>query len=165
MNAISAFPRLPQFDMRRFALLVGTLILSGCLNLNVDSPEDNPSDPRTETFDASLHVDLSTMQQTAGGVYYKDLKVGTGDTLKAQQSIVVNYAGFVKSGARFGGGTGTLLPLPQTILGFQDGVKGMIVGGERQLVIPSALGYGSSPNAPVPPNSTLIFDVVLVSIP
>lgn len=156
---------MPQLAMRRFALLLGTLLLSACLNLNVDSPEEHPSDPTTETFDPALQVDLSTMQRTAGGVYYKDLKVGTGDTLTTQQTIIVNYSAFVTNGARFGQGTGTSLFLPQTILGFQDGVKGMREGGERQLVIPSALGYGASPNAPVPPNSTLIFDVVLVSIP
>lgn len=151
--------------MRSFALLLGTLMLSACLNLNVDTPEDHPSDPTTETFDSSLQVDLSQMQRTAGGVYYKDLKAGTGATLSTQQVIIADFAGFVPNGARFAQGSGAQITLANTIVGFQDGTRGMREGGERQLVIPSALGYGSSPNAPVPPNSTLIFDVVLLSIP
>jgi len=151
--------------MRRFALLLATLTASACLNLNVDSPLNVPTDPATETFDPSLQVDLSQMQRTAGGVYYKDLRPGTGATLGTQPVVVVNFAGFVKSGARFSQGNNAQLVLANTILGFQDGTRGMQEGGERQLVIPSALGYGSSPNAPVPPNSTLIFDVVLVAIP
>jgi FKBP-type peptidyl-prolyl cis-trans isomerase len=151
--------------MRHFGLLLGTFVLSACLNLNVDAPVERPSDPTTETFAASLQVDLSSMQRTAGGVYYKDLKTGTGATLTTQPTIIVNYAAFVTNGTRFGQGNGTALTLSQTIIGLQDGLKGMREGGERQLVIPSALGYGSSPNAPVPANSTLIFDVVLVSIP
>ncbi|HZT35445.1 MAG TPA: FKBP-type peptidyl-prolyl cis-trans isomerase, partial [Nitrososphaera sp.] len=60
------------------------------------------------------------------------------------------------------------------IAGFQIGVNGMKVGGERLMAIPAALGYGSTavhanpqdPNSPVviPPNSTIIFDVKLVSV-
>jgi FKBP-type peptidyl-prolyl cis-trans isomerase FkpA len=44
-------------------------------------------------------------------------------------------------------------------------MSGMREGGERLIVVPSALGYGATPGAPVPPNSTLVFDVILNSLP
>ena len=50
--------------------------------------------------------------------------------------------------------------------GFRDGVVGMQPGGERILVIPSALGFGPRTDVPgVPPNSTLVYDVILSLIP
>jgi peptidylprolyl isomerase len=155
--------------MRRILALAGALSLSACLNLNVDSPaavENNPSDPATETFASSLHIDLSTMQKTASGVYYKDVTVGDGDSLSAQNNVTVSYLIFLKNAALITQQLNLTESLTAEPQGFRDGVAGMRVGGERILVVPSALGFGPRTDLPgIPPNSTLVYDVILGFIP
>lgn len=149
--------------------LFGALALSGCLNLNVDGPAavtDNPSDPATETFASSLNIDLSTMHKTASGVYYKDATVGTGDSLSTQGSVTVSYLIFLKNAVLVTQQLNLTESLTSETQGFQDGVAGMRVGGERILVVPSALGFGPRTDVPgVPPNSTLVYDVILGFLP
>ena len=154
--------------MRRFLPLVGALSLTACLNLNVDSPTaaDKPSDPATETFASSLHINIATMQKTASGVFYRDTTVGTGEELTAQTRVVASYLVLLKTGAPVGQVVNQTVDLTIQPAGFRDGVVGMRVGGERILVVPSALGYGPRTDLPgIPPNSTLVFDVKLNLIP
>jgi FKBP-type peptidyl-prolyl cis-trans isomerase len=153
--------------MKKLLLLLGCVSLAGCLGST--EPPDNPSDPTTETFATGLGVDLSQMQKISVGgqfVWYKDLSVGTGVQLTSPaSSVIITYAGFLKNGAIFNQGQSVAIPLSGSLVGFQQGMIGMKEGGERLIVIPSALGYGNSPFSPVPPNSTLVFDVRLESIP
>lgn len=156
--------------MRRILALAGALSLSACLNLNVDSPNTpgagNPSDPATETFASSLNINIATMQKTPSGVYYKDSKVGTGDSLSTQPNVVLSYLVFLKTGALVTQQIDITETLAAELPGVRDGVAGMKVGGERILVIPSALAFGARTDvAGVPPNSTLVYDVILSLIP
>ena len=51
------------------------------------------------------------------------------------------------------------------IQGWNQGVAGMKVGGQRRLIIPPSLAYGStSPGAGIPPNATLVFDITLSGV-
>ena len=153
--------------MRRPILAICSLLLAAC-NLDVAQPEDHPSDPATEAFATSLNIDVKTMQKTALGVYYKDVKVGTGAALTSRRPVLVDYIAFLRNGAQIDQGLGTLidLTLGNSITGFGDGMLGMNVGGERVLVIPSLLAYGNRNDIPeIPPNSTLVFDVKLNTIP
>jgi FKBP-type peptidyl-prolyl cis-trans isomerase len=151
--------------VRRLLLLLTAVCLSGC-NLDVAQPANDPSDPATETFSPSLGIDLSTMTKTADGVYYKDLIVGAGTSLSGLPYIEFTFAGFVKSGASFAAGQeDTPVLLGSEIPGLQEGMQGMRIGGQRLIVIPSALGFGAINNGSVPANSTLIFEIQLDDIP
>ena len=111
------------------------------------------------------------------GLQYVDITVGCGATAKSGDTVTVTYTGWVQStGKMFDssllhGGT-FKIPSPldspatqaQVIQGWNIGLDGMKVGGTRRLIIPPSLGYGSTPMGTIPPNSTLIFDITLVSI-
>jgi FKBP-type peptidyl-prolyl cis-trans isomerase len=127
-----------------------------------------PSDPATETFAASLGVDLSKMTRTPDGVYYRDLNVGTGDAVTHDTTVTVTYSGYLTDGTLFDSGTSVQFQTSSVVPGFSEGLKaggGMKVHGVRQIVIPSALGYGQNGSPPsIPRQSTLIFKITLVSI-
>jgi FKBP-type peptidyl-prolyl cis-trans isomerase FkpA len=101
----------------------------------------------------------------------KDLRVGSGAKAVVGKNIVVNYVGRLANGIRFdtscnrnesfefGLGQG------QVILGWDQGIVGMKVGGIRRLIIPANLGYGTAgAGGVIPPNATLIFDVELMAV-
>ncbi len=102
----------------------------------------------------------------------KDLITGTGKTATNGSTITVNYVGVLyKTGKQFDAswsrGQPFTIPLSagQVIPGWVQGIQGMKVGGRRELIIPPSLGYGAKgAGASIPPNSTLIFVVDLLSV-
>jgi FKBP-type peptidyl-prolyl cis-trans isomerase len=108
--------------------------------------------------------------KTASGLEYWDLKVGTGPEAHTGQNVKVQYTGWLTTGKKFdssvgGPPFGFKIGAGEVIKGWDEGVAGMKVGGKRQLRIPPDLAYGAKgyPGV-IPPNSTLIFDVRLVSV-
>jgi len=99
-----------------------------------------------------------------------DVIVGEGDAVQAGATVTAHYVGYgAATGQMFDSswvrGEPATFPLPNVILGWQEGLVGMQAGGRRLLVIPAEQGYGNNP----PPGSgieageTLIFVVDLVS--
>lgn len=123
------------------------------------------------TFAPALGIDLAKMTQTPSGLYYEDVTVGTGAVARAGEQVTVHYTGWLPNGAKFDSSVDRAKPLVfglgagRVIAGWDEGVAGMKVGGTRKLVIPPALGYGAQGVGPIPPNSTLVFTVQLVSVP
>ena len=109
-----------------------------------------------------------------------DLRVGAGTEAVVGRLVTVNYTGWLYDpGAAGNNYKGTqfdsslaagrqpftfTLGAGQVIRGWDQGVVGLRVGGQRRLVIPPSLGYGSSANGPIPGNSTLIFDIELLAV-
>ena len=108
---------------------------------------------------------------TPSGLQYWDNVVGSGATAVPGSMVKVHYSGFLTSGVKFDSsrdrGEPFSFPLGagQVIKGWDEGVAGMKVGGQRQLRIPPNLGYGSAgAGGTIPPNATLIFDVELLDV-
>jgi FKBP-type peptidyl-prolyl cis-trans isomerase len=109
--------------------------------------------------------------KTADGLEYWDIRVGTGAVAQASQTVKVHYTGWFTNGKKFDSSVGkapfevTPLGNAPVIRGWNEGIVGMKVGGKRQLRIPPDLAYGADgyPGV-IPPNSTLIFDVQLLSV-
>ena len=108
--------------------------------------------------------------KTASGLQYWDLKKGTGAVAKAGQTVKVHYTGWLTDGKKFDSSVDRNEPFEfklgagMVIRGWDEGVAGMKVGGKRQLRIPPDLGYGAAGAGPIPPNSTLVFDVELLGV-
>jgi FKBP-type peptidyl-prolyl cis-trans isomerase len=121
------------------------------------------------TFASSLNVDLASSTQLPSGVYYRDLIAGTGTTLAVGQSVTVYYNGWLADGTPFDSLKPPNNPLPftigsgQLIPGFDLGVRGMKVGGRRQLLIPPSMAYGRNGYLGIPGNAVVIFTVDAVS--
>lgn len=108
---------------------------------------------------------------TPSGLQYDDIAEGTGAEAKSGQKVSVHYTGTLVDGKKFDSSRDRGKPFQftlgvgQVIKGWDEGVAGMKVGGQRKLTIPPELGYGSrGAGGVIPPNATLIFDVELIEI-
>ena len=106
------------------------------------------------------------------GLIVEELIVGDGDEAQNYNKVMVNYTGTLLDGSIFDsslkpGRTPFTFTLGagSVIKGWDQGVKGMRVGGKRKLTIPPDLGYGDNGAGNViPPGATLIFEVELLEI-
>ncbi len=100
----------------------------------------------------------------------KDVVVGTGAEATVGSLITVHYTGTLTNGQKFDSSVDRGQPFQfrlgegRVIAGWEQGFAGMKVGGKRTLIIPASLGYGVNQAGPIPPNSTLIFDVELLNV-
>ena len=149
------------------ALLVATVALAtGCSDNSTGTPEP-PKNPEDVTFAPELGVDLSQMTRTASGLYYEVITSGEGVATVAGDTIAVDYKGWLNTGTLFGEGLfGFVLGDGAVIPGFDEGTTGMKPGEVRELVLPSSLGYGTSPppGSGIPSQSVLVFDVELKGV-
>jgi len=103
------------------------------------------------------------------GLQYKIIKQGDGPKPTASDTVVTNYRGTLIDGTEFDSsykrGEPATFPVGQVIKGWTEALQLMPVGSKWQLYIPSDLAYGErSPGGEIGPNSTLIFDIELLSI-
>ena len=107
-----------------------------------------------------------------------DVRIGKGEDAVAGKTVNVHYTGWLfdktapnNKGEKFDSSRDRpghfTFPLGagRVIKGWDEGLQGMKVGGQRTLIIPSSMGYGSrGAGGVIPPNATLIFDVELMGV-
>lgn len=129
----------------------------------------NNSDP----IDYNIAMQNQTPSDSQVGVGIlgtTDIKVGSGAEAKAGKQVSVHYTGTLQDGTVFDSSKTRGTPFTftlgagQVIEGWDKGVAGMKVGGVRKLVIPPQMAYGPNQVGPIPPNSTLNFEVELLEV-
>ena len=147
-----------------------SLALAACATLIYALPA-TPSTAQT-----SITEENSKLDATRDALQKNDVKQGIGAEATPGKSVVVHYTGWLydtskpdSHGAKFDSSRDRNEPFSfvlgagRVIKGWDDGVAGMKVGGQRTLVIPPQLGYGArGAGGVIPPNATLIFDVELL---
>jgi FKBP-type peptidyl-prolyl cis-trans isomerase FkpA len=112
---------------------------------------------------------------TPSGLQFTDTTVGAGATAAPGHEVTVHYTGWLYSdgvkGGKFDSSRDRNDPFEfslgagMVIRGWDEGVAGMKVGGQRTLIIPPELGYGArGAGGVIPPNATLMFDVELLAV-
>jgi FKBP-type peptidyl-prolyl cis-trans isomerase FklB len=109
------------------------------------------------------------VKTTASGLQYKVLKEGSGPSPKETDTVVTNYKGTLLDGTEFDSSykrnEPATFPVNRVIKGWTEALQLMKPGAKYQLFIPAALAYGErGAGRDIGPNSTLIFEVELVSI-
>ncbi len=126
-------------------------------------PDDNPPDV------------TGTENLLESGLVYIDFAPGAGEVAQTGDSVAVNYTGWLQdTGERFDSSIsrdstyGVTIGAGGVIDGWDEGLPGLAEGGTRRLIIPAELAYGEAGRPggtpPIPPNATLIFDIILVDI-
>lgn len=125
---------------------------------------------RNTTFREKMIKTYPTAIQTESGLMYVEDKAGEGENAKNGNTVKVHYTGFFTNGKKFDSSLKKGVPLEfvlgqkRVIGGWDEGIALMNKGAKYTLIVPYWLAYGERgyPNI-IPPKSTLIFDVELVS--
>lgn len=107
-------------------------------------------------------------KKTASGLMYRIDKVGTGEAIKPEDMVKVHYTGKLADGTVFDSsvqrGQPAEFKLNQVIKGWTEGLQLVKKGGKIELLIPADLAYGKQGAGPIPPNSTLYFEVEVLDV-
>jgi FKBP-type peptidyl-prolyl cis-trans isomerase FkpA len=152
--------------------LVAAVLSAGCY----DSAQKSDSVSSTTTSGTTSAVPNTAdgaggkVHKLASGLQYEDIVVGSGKMAEPGMNVSVHYTGWLPDGLEFDSSKRSGQPLKfqlgsgRVIQGWEEGIKGMRIGGKRKLTIPPDMAYGASGSGPIPPNATLLFDVELVDV-
>jgi len=153
----------------RAAILVAA-VAAACAGANATLAQ-TPAAPTTQEGGSKLNAMPKELQKV-------DVKQGAGAEAVSGKPVLVHYTGWIydeskpdKKGAKFDSSLdrkvpfGFFLGAGKVIKGWDEGVVGMKVGGQRTLIIPPQMGYGDrGAGGVIPPGATLIFDVELIEV-
>ncbi len=146
------------------AIVVVVVILSiGILNTISRNTAQN-TNKAVETKKTNMEQALDA------GLIIKDVVVGEGEEAVDGMKVTTNYVGKLDDGTVFDSSIRRGVPFSftlgvgQVIKGWDLGIKGMKVGGKRELTIPADLAYGNRAIGAIPANSTLHFEVELLGV-
>jgi FKBP-type peptidyl-prolyl cis-trans isomerase FkpA len=159
----------PKKNSRILLIVIAVLVIIVGSVLFSRTHRDDPSSANAAPATTAAHQE---------GMKMTDVKEGTGAEAVTGKTVVVHYTGWLyddsapdHKGTKFDSSRdrGDPFDFPlgagHVIKGWDQGVAGMKVGGQRTLVIPPEMGYGArGAGGVIPPNATLVFDVELLDV-
>jgi FKBP-type peptidyl-prolyl cis-trans isomerase FkpA len=145
--------------MRFVYILIAVLVIVSC-NKDDEKKQYEIDDEIIREYLSANGIDAVEHES---GIYYVITKEGTGGHPNLNHTVVVQYKGFLLDGTVFDESTNSVqFLLADLITGWQIAINILKPGGEGQFFIPSELAYGNQQIGDIPPNSVLIFDIVLI---
>jgi FKBP-type peptidyl-prolyl cis-trans isomerase len=129
----------------------------------------NSGNAKSSTLDPANFGEYDKYKNEKNAMF-GEIQAGTGKVAESGKTIVVNYRGWLTNGKVFDEnissdkpfsfvlGSGSVIP------GWDQGIAGMKVGGERLIIVPPAVGYGAVGQGPIPGNAVIVFDVKLLDV-
>jgi FKBP-type peptidyl-prolyl cis-trans isomerase len=175
---------LNKFETTGIVLSVGLMVLALYL-FRIDSSNETLSSIKASEQSATVFVaeaedkraavanalvDASDVSGDLEKIIVDDVVIGSGETVKIGDTVSVHYIGTLQNGQQFDNSYLKGSPFKfkvgagRVIKGWDEGLVGMKIGGQRILVIPPALAYGKDGAGPIPGNATLVFAIELISI-
>lgn len=162
-------------NMRLPAAVLAIALLAGCNQYEAQKAASaagaNPSSSSTPAPAAAATPTGGKVHKLPSGLQYEDMVVGSGKMAEPGMNVSVHYTGWLTDGTKFDSSLDRnqafqfQLGAGMVIRGWDEGVKGMRIGGKRKLTIPSDMGYGAQgAGGVIPPNATLVFDVELLDV-
>ena len=150
-----------------FLLLCVLFCSPACKKASCTLPESTvvASSSEIATIQNFLTTHGLTALQHSSGFFYSISDGGNGDTPTLCSNVGVTYKGTLLNGSIFDQSTSMVsFPLANLIVGWQKGIPLVRTGGKITLYVPPSMGYGNTAISGIPANSTLIFEITLVSV-
>ena len=128
-----------------------------------NTPEAKKNKADGEAFLAKKAKEAG-VQKTASGLLYKVIKEGKGEKPVENDKVTVSYKGTLIDGTQFDASEKVPMSVGQLVPGFNEAQMLMTPGSKYEVYIPAELAYGTNPNPRIPVNSTLIFEIELLSV-
>ncbi len=162
-------------NMRMPAAVLAIALLAGCNQYEAQKAASatgaTPSTPSAPAPAAAATPTGGKVHKLPSGLQYEDMVVGSGKMAEPGMNVSVHYTGWLTDGTKFDSSVDRnqafqfQLGAGMVIRGWDEGVKGMRIGGKRKLTIPPDMGYGAAgAGGVIPPNATLVFDVELLDV-
>ncbi|MFP5081186.1 FKBP-type peptidyl-prolyl cis-trans isomerase [Pedobacter sp. JCM 36344] len=136
------------------------LFSMGCKKSDQDQPLPD-EDALIRNYLRSINAEAT---RDKSGVYYQIINPGAGDPVIYTSTVTVNYKGSLLNGKQFDDVSNKAFNFLNVMQGWQIGINKIRTGGRIIIYVPSSLGYGKYvPKPEIPANSTLVYDIELVS--
>jgi FKBP-type peptidyl-prolyl cis-trans isomerase FkpA len=163
----------------RALALAAAVLTAGCAASTTESSSTSSSTASSTTTTAAPTGQAAAgaaagvqVHKLASGLQYEDVLVGSGKMAEPGMNVSVQYTGWLTDGTKFDSSVDRGTPYRfqlgagNVIKGWDEGIKGMRIGGKRKLTIPPDMAYGASGTSDgrIPPNATLKFDLELIDV-